>query len=195
MSNINSVNTNPAITLVDAQRGMAIRCFQGEKDLINGQLKTLLEKCFDTTTNGEKVSKNINFIYTSNNGIRVISIPLIAFLGSNFITTENFKVETKYSLSTTNTTNYKLDSTDTTKKTFGTNMELNVGGAWGMTSANVKSINTLTNKSDNTIVTDTKKSSEIKNLITIDTVIEFERKKDSFLDDIISALSTTTFDN
>jgi len=186
-----SVNTNPAITLVDAQKGMAIRCFQGEKDLINGQLEPLLTKCFKQTANGEMVSVNVDFIYTSNNGIKVISVPLIAFLGSNLITTENFKIETSYSLSTTNTTSYDSNSTDTTVTSLGIGADITAGGSWISASANITSKNNLVRKTDNTVNINTKNSSQNKNSITIDTCMEFERKKDSFITDIITSLANS----
>jgi hypothetical protein len=187
----NSVNTNPAITLVDAQKGMAIRCFEGERDLINGQLNPLLTKCFKTTTNGEMVSVNINFIYTSNNGVKVISVPLIAFLGSNLITTENFKIETSYSLSSTNTTTYDAANNTNTATSLGVGADITAGGSWISASANITSKNNLTRKTDNTVDIKTKNSSQNTNSIKIDTIMEFQRKKDMFIDDIISSISNS----
>jgi len=186
-----SINTNPAITLVDAQKGMAIRCFEGEKELINGQLDPLLSKCFKQTTNGEMVSININFIYTSNNGVKVISVPLIAFLGSNLITTENFKIETSYSLSTTNTTSYDAIDTTKTNTSLVVGSEIVAGGSWINQALSVKSNNNLTRKTDNTVDIKTKNSSQNQNSIKIDTIMEFERKKDLFISDIISSISNT----
>ena len=187
----NSVNTNPAITLVDAQKGMAIRCFEGERDLINGQLDPLLTKCFKKTTNGEMVSVNINFIYTSNNGVKVISVPLIAFLGSNLITTENFKIETSYSLSSTNTTTYDATNSTNTNTSLGVGADVTLGGSWISASANITSKNNLIRKTDNTVDIKTKNSSQNKNSIKIDTVMEFERKKDMFISDIISSIANS----
>jgi hypothetical protein len=192
MSKSNAVNKNPAITLVDAQKGMAIRCFNGERDLINVQLQSLLAKCFTKTNSGEMVSTNVNFIYTSNNGIKVISIPLIAFLGSNLITTESFSIETSYSLSSTNVTSYDSSSNDKTNTSLAVGANLSVSGTWGPVSLNVSSNNNLTKKTDNTVDIQTKNSTQNQNSITINTVMEFERTKDMFISDIISSLSNTS---
>lgn len=184
-----STNQSPAVTLIDAQKGLALRCFKGEKELVDRQLAPLLNKCFIQMPNGEMVSKNVNFIYDSNVGIKVISMPLIAFLGSNLITTESFKVETTYSLSTTNTTNIDSNSTDTSKTVFGSTIGVGGGGSIGWFNASASTDNTVKITRDNTVNTDTKSTSENKNSITIESKMSFIRKKDMFISDIIDSLS------
>ena len=177
-----------ALSLIDTQTALADRCFRGEQELIAGQLLPLLSLCFEKNPNDEKelISKNVNFIYTYGNTIQIITIPLIAFLGSDLITTDTFCVDTNYSLNTNEKTS--SDTSSRTESKFGVDANIKFSGGWGFLSARFESETNIKYSSDYVAESRAKTSSDLKNKIVISTKMEFERVNDPFISEIVESL-------